>query len=56
MDFNKFNLSIGPVNMNVSSYFSDMPVRYTLRSTRLVPGTKEEEVFVTISFQLVDHP
>lgn len=56
MDFNKFNLSIGPVNMNVASYFSDMPVRYTLRSTRLVPGTMEEEVFVTISFQLVDHP
>lgn len=46
--------------MNLSSYFKDMPVRYTLRSTRMAPrpdgkeGPEEEEVFATISFQLVD--
>lgn len=53
-DFNTFQLALGPVHMNISSYFETMPVRYTLRSSRLVPGTKDEEVFCTISFQLVD--
>lgn len=54
MDFNTFDLAIGPVHMNIAKYFTDMPVRYTLRSSRLVPGTNEEEVFVTIAFRLVD--
>lgn len=41
-------------NAAVGSYFRNMPVRYTLRSTRYVPGTVEEETFVTIAFELVD--
>ncbi|BGP34534.1 hypothetical protein JCM10296v2_006356 [Rhodotorula toruloides] len=59
-DFNTFDLKLGPIGMNVGSYFKDMPVRYTLRSTRLAPrpdgqeGPMEEEVFATISFRLVD--
>ncbi|KAL7009880.1 hypothetical protein EMMF5_000788 [Cystobasidiomycetes sp. EMM_F5] len=54
MNFNTFDLAIGPVHMNIAKYFTDMPVRYTLRSTRLVPGSLDEEVFLTISFQLVE--
>lgn len=27
---------MGPVNLNISQYFQSQPVRYTLRSTRLV--------------------
>ncbi|BGP42582.1 hypothetical protein JCM10450v2_006688 [Rhodotorula kratochvilovae] len=59
-DLNTFDLALGPVKMNVAEYFTQMPIRYTLRSTRLAPrpdgqeGPLEEEVFVTISFRLVD--
>ncbi|KAK4055050.1 hypothetical protein OIO90_003391 [Microbotryomycetes sp. JL221] len=57
-DLNTFDLKLGPVNMNVSRWFADMPIRYTLRSTRLTAGRDggpdEEETFATISFQLVD--
>ncbi|KAI8457501.1 hypothetical protein BY996DRAFT_642436 [Phakopsora pachyrhizi] len=35
MDFNTFDLAIGPVKMNVSRVLGDMPIRYTLRSTRI---------------------
>lgn len=49
MDFNTFNLGIGPVKLNVGKWFRDMPVRYTLRSTK-----DEELVYATVSFQLVD--
>lgn len=49
MDFNTFNLGIGPVKLNVAKWFKDMPVRYTLRSTK-----DENLVFATVSFQLVD--
>jgi hypothetical protein len=56
MNFNTFDLAIGPVSMNLERYFSTMPVRYTLRSTRLAQGSSEEEVFATMSFQLVDVP
>ncbi|EST09741.1 Protein of unknown function DUF1769 [Kalmanozyma brasiliensis GHG001] len=49
MDFNTFNLGIGPVKLNVAKWFKDMPVRYTLRST-----TDENLTYATISFQLVD--
>lgn len=49
MDFNTFNLGIGPVKLNVARWFKDMPVRYTLRSTK-----DENLVFATVSFQLVD--
>ncbi|GAC96678.1 hypothetical protein PHSY_004261 [Pseudozyma hubeiensis SY62] len=49
MDFNTFNLGIGPVKLNVARWFKDMPVRYTLRSTR-----DENLVFASVSFQLVD--
>lgn len=66
---------MGPVNLNISQYFQSQPVRYTLRSTRLVTppsssssassasdgggggggeGEREEEVFATVSFQMVD--
>lgn len=51
---------IGPVKMNVAPYFEKMPIRYTLRSTRMAPrpdgqeGPLEEECFATISFRLVD--
>lgn len=51
---------MGPVGINVAEYFTKMPIRYTLRSTRLAPrpdgseGPPEEEVFATISFRLVD--
>ncbi|EPQ31830.1 uncharacterized protein PFL1_00029 [Pseudozyma flocculosa PF-1] len=48
MDFNTFNLGIGPVRLNLHRFFVDMPVRYTLRSAR-----DEEATMVTISFQLV---
>jgi hypothetical protein len=57
MDFNTFDLSIGPVKINVAKVFGDMPVRYTLRSTRIDARNsteEEEEIFVTISFELVD--
>ncbi|GAA5853755.1 hypothetical protein JCM8547_007435 [Rhodosporidiobolus lusitaniae] len=59
-DLNTFDLKMGPVNINIAPYFTRMPIRYTLRSTRLAPppdgsnGSEEEEVFVTISFRLVD--
>lgn len=49
MDFNTFNLGIGPVKLNVAKWFKDMPVRYTLRNTK-----DENLTYVTISFQLVD--
>ena len=49
MDFNTFNLGIGPVKLNLAKWFKDMPVRYTLRST-----TDENLTYATISFQLVD--
>jgi hypothetical protein len=49
---------IGPVHLNLSPFFKDMPIRYTLRSTRRVTppagGPAEEEVFATVSFQLVE--
>lgn len=54
---------MGPLNLNIATHFTDQPIRYTLRSTRLIPsldplkaaeGIKEEECFVTIAFQLVD--
>ncbi|WAR52051.1 hypothetical protein PtB15_1B490 [Puccinia triticina] len=55
MDFNTFDLAIGPVKINVAKVFGDMPVRYTLRSTRIdAQNNVEEEIFVTISFELVD--
>lgn len=47
-DFNTFNLSLGPVGLNVAKFFKSMPVRYTLRAA------SEEPTFCTISFQLVD--
>lgn len=48
-DFNSFDLSIGPVHINVYPFFREMPIRYTLRSK-----TDENIVFCTVSFQLVD--
>ena len=48
-DFNTFDLSIGPVHINVHPFFREMPIRYTLRSR-----TDENIVFCTVSFQLVD--
>ncbi|PWZ02939.1 hypothetical protein BCV70DRAFT_183446 [Testicularia cyperi] len=48
-DFNTFGMSIGPVKINIAKWFTDMPVRYTLRST-----TDENLTFATVSFQLVD--
>lgn len=51
---------MGPINLNIASHFAEMPLRYTLRSTRLAPrpdgkeGPWEEEVFATIAFELVD--
>ncbi|GAA5938156.1 hypothetical protein JCM3775_005360 [Rhodotorula graminis] len=59
-DLNTLDLSIGPVKMNIAEHFTKMPIRYTLRSTRLAPrpdgqeGPLEEECFATISFRLVD--
>lgn len=47
-DLNTFNLSLGPVSLNIARWFKTMPVRYTLRAKN------EEPVFCTISFQLVD--
>lgn len=47
-DFNTFNLSLGPVGLNIAKFFKSMPVRYTLRAA------DEEPVFCTVSFQLVD--
>ncbi|CAO1629210.1 unnamed protein product [Sympodiomycopsis kandeliae] len=47
-DFNTFNLSLGPVSLNIAKFFTSMPVRYTLRAS------SEEPSFCTISFQLVD--
>lgn len=47
-DFTTFDLNIGPVHLNVHPFFTEMPIRYTLRSK-----TDEEVVFCTISFQLV---
>ena len=50
---------MGPVHLNIGKYFEDMPIRYTLRSTRLAPRVDgadglEEECFATIAFDLVD--
>lgn len=50
---------MGPVHLNISSHFREMPIRYTLRSTRLAPRPdgqpgEEDECFATIAFQLVD--
>ncbi|SCV73426.1 BQ2448_7352 [Microbotryum intermedium] len=51
---------MGPLGLNIAPYFTEQPIRYTLRSTRLAPrpdgkpGPEEEEVFCTISFQLSD--
>ncbi|GAA5985302.1 hypothetical protein JCM10908_002611 [Rhodotorula pacifica] len=59
-DLNTFDLKMGPISINVAPYFTKMPIRYTLRSTRMVPrpggtpGPMEEEVFATIAFRLVD--
>lgn len=53
-NFNTFDLAIGPVHMNLNKFFADMPIRYTLRSSRKVAGQQEEETFCTISFALVD--
>ncbi|GAA5995934.1 DUF1769 domain-containing protein [Rhodotorula paludigena] len=59
-DLNTLDIKMGPVGINVAEYFTKMPIRYTLRSTRLAPrpdgseGPPEEEVFATISFRLVD--
>lgn len=59
-DLNTLDLKMGPISINVAPYFTKMPIRYTLRSTRMVPrpdgtpGPMEEEVFATISFRLVD--
>lgn len=47
-DFNTFNLSLGPVSLNVARWFKSMPIRYTLRAVG------EDPVFCTISFQLID--
>ncbi|KDN49940.1 hypothetical protein K437DRAFT_74193 [Tilletiaria anomala UBC 951] len=48
MDFNTFDLHIGPVRINVHRFFKDMPVRYTLRA-----ANDESITFCTISFELV---
>ncbi|GAA6023628.1 hypothetical protein JCM10207_005091 [Rhodosporidiobolus poonsookiae] len=58
-DLNTFDIKMGPVNINIAPYFTKMPIRYTLRSTRMAStpngsGGVEEEVFATISFRLVD--
>ncbi|GAA93458.1 uncharacterized protein L969DRAFT_18973 [Mixia osmundae IAM 14324] len=60
-DLNTMDLHLGPVKLNIASFFKEMPIRYTLRSTRRKPYTasdgvtrQEEECFATISFQLVD--
>ncbi|BGP57590.1 hypothetical protein JCM8202_000494 [Rhodotorula sphaerocarpa] len=59
-DLNTFDLKMGPISINVAPYFTQQPIRYSLRSTRMVPrpdgkpGPEEEEVFATISFRLVD--
>ncbi|GAA5954983.1 hypothetical protein JCM21900_005957 [Sporobolomyces salmonicolor] len=59
-DLNTLDLKMGPVNLNIASHFTNMPIRYTLRSTRMVPRPdgqgieREEETFVTISIRLVD--
>jgi hypothetical protein len=44
---------IGPVAINLQRFFRDMPIRYTLRSTRPEGGVEgaEEESFVTIAFK-----
>lgn len=49
MDFNTFQLGIGPVKINVARFFTDMPVQYTLRNTK-----DENITYATVSFQLVD--
>lgn len=48
-DFTTFDLSIGPVHLNVHPFFTEMPIRYTLRAK-----SDENIVFCTISFQLVN--
>jgi hypothetical protein len=44
---------IGPVSINLQRFFREMPIRYTLRSTRPEGNVEgaEEESFVTISFK-----
>ncbi|WFD41845.1 hypothetical protein MPSI1_000481 [Malassezia psittaci] len=49
MDFNTFDLAIGPVRINVSPYFKEMPIRYSLRCKH-----NEEITFCAIEFRLVD--
>lgn len=49
MNFNTFDLAIGPVRINVSPFFQEMPIRYSLRAKG-----SEELTFCTISFQLVN--
>lgn len=58
-DLNTFTVNMGPVHINIAKFFVDMPIRYTLRSTRLGPRRdgkegQEEETFATIAFELVD--
>jgi len=64
-DLNTLDLKLGPVKMNISSFIGSgdlMPIRYTLRSTRMAPspdpnakeGEMEAEGFATIEFKLVD--
>ncbi|KAL8292620.1 hypothetical protein RQP46_001232 [Phenoliferia psychrophenolica] len=59
-DLNSMELRMGPVHLNIAQHFEKMPIRYTLRSTRLAPkpdgtpGPMEEECFCTIAFDLVD--
>ncbi|GAA5821816.1 hypothetical protein JCM11251_001039 [Rhodosporidiobolus azoricus] len=59
-DLNTMDIKMGPVSINIAPYFTEQPIRYTLRSTRLAPSPLgpdkplEEEVFATISFKLVD--
>ncbi|KAL9935572.1 hypothetical protein V8E36_005920 [Tilletia maclaganii] len=47
-DLNTFDLDIGPVHLNITRFFKDMPIRYTLRAA------DESITFATISFQIVD--
>ncbi|GAA5892356.1 hypothetical protein JCM6882_003649 [Rhodosporidiobolus microsporus] len=59
-DLNTLDIKMGPVSINIAQYFTEQPIRYTLRSTRLAPSPLgpdkplEEEVFATISFKLVE--
>lgn len=48
-DLNTLSLSLGPVKMGLQRFFTDMPIRYSLRATG-----PEELTFCTVSFQLVE--